>query len=421
VTGCYDRKHVIGEILDGYEILRPLGAGGMGEVYLARTAEGTLRALKIVRSDRQSVQQAASRFKREVMALGKLQHPNIVRIIDAGRLPSSALYLAMEYVAGPDLNAAIGWDGPFAIGDGLKILVQLAAALAYAHGHGIVHRDLKPQNVILEDGDPGRAKIIDFGLAKLVETEGLTRLTEDQQALGSPLFWAPEQSSNSNVGPPADIYALAGIAYYVLSGAPMFKPRPAVALVYAHTHETPESLGERCRGIALPPGLDELVGACASKISAQRPTAAELVVAFDRMLAETPSSGGARRAHKLFTRTGLSNMAQALTSQIRQVLLDLASVLERPTDDIERIQQELSELELELAMLDSDVETAIDPEVETKRDIVAASVAQLHSGLTDAFRDLYDAVNATRKSAPEDAKALYAELDTLVAQYHSHL
>ena len=412
---------MIGEILDGHEILRPLGAGGMGEVYLARTADGDLRALKIVRADRQAAQQAASRFKREVLALGKLQHPNIVRILDAGRLPTGSLYLAMEYVAGPDLHSAIGWDGPFVLGDGLKILVQLAAALAYAHEHGIVHRDLKPQNIILEDGDPGHAKIIDFGLAKLVEGEGLTRLTEDQQALGSPLYWAPEQSSNSNVGPPADIYALAGIAYYVLSGTPMFKSRPAVALVYAHTHETPEPLADRCSGVPLPRGLDDLVRACASKIPAQRPTASQLVVELDRMLAETPSSGGARRAHKLFTRTGLSNMAQALTSQIRQVLLDLAAVIERPTDDIERIQQELSELELDLAMLESDVETAIDPEIESKRDKVAASVAQLHSGLTDAFRDLYDAVNATRKSAPEEAKALYAELDELVAQYHSHL
>jgi serine/threonine-protein kinase len=207
-----------------------------------------------------------------VLALGKLRHPGIIRIIDAGRLPSGALYLSMEYAAGPDLQAAVGWDGAFELGDALKILVQLAAALAYAHDARIVHRDLKPANVILEDGDPARAKIIDFGLAKIAEDEGLTRLTEDKQAVGSPLYWAPEQSTNADVGPPADIYALGGIAYFVLTGEPMFKPRPAVAMVYAHQHEAPEPLSKVCRDLVLPAGLEDWIHACVAK--APRRTAA---------------------------------------------------------------------------------------------------------------------------------------------------
>ena len=410
---------MIGEVLDGHEILRPLGAGGMGEVYLARTASGELRALKVVRADRQTAPQAAGRFKREVLALGKLHHPGIIRVLDVGRLPTGAHYLGMEYVAGPDLQSAIGWDGPFAVGDALQILAQLAAALAYAHGAGIVHRDLKPANVILADGDPARAKIIDFGLAKIVEDQGLTHLTEDKQAIGSPLYWAPEQSTNANVGPPADVYALGGIAYFVLTGEPMFTPRPAVAMVYAHQHEAPEPLAERCRDIALPPGLDELVHACVAKSPAERPRAQEVALALDRMLAQVPSSGGARRAQRLFTSNG-SNMAQALTSQIRQVLFDLAATLDRPTDDIDRIQHELSELELELAMLESDVEIALDVEVAQRRDAVAAAVAQLQTGLADAFRELFDSVTRLRRSAPADAQPLFVELDGLVDQYRTH-
>jgi serine/threonine protein kinase len=406
---------MIGEVVDGHEILRPLGAGGMGEVYLARGAQGALRAFKIVRTDRQTSPQAAARFRREVMALSKLQHPGIIRILDAGRLENGALYLGMEYVAGPDLQAAVGWDGPFPVGDALRILVQLAAALAYAHGAGVIHRDLKPANVILEEGDASRAKIIDFGLAKIVESEGLTRLTEDKQALGSPLYWAPEQSTNNDVGPAADIYSLGGIAYFLLSGEPMFKPRPAVAMVYAHTHEQPQPLRERCRGVELPADLDELVARCVAKIPTHRPTAADLVVALDRMLGTMPSTIGQRRASKrLFTSTSLNNMQDALTNQVRQVLLDLASVLQRPTDDIERIQQELSELELE-----SDVQMAVDPEVEERHAVLAQQLAQLHAALTDAYRELFDAVNADRNRAVPDAHALFSELDSLVEQYRA--
>lgn len=409
---------MIGEVVDGHEILRPLGAGGMGEVYLARGSGGQLRALKVVRADHAASQQAAARLRREVLALGKLQHPAIIRILDAGRLPDGALYLGMEYVAGPDLQAAVGWDGPFPVADALKILVRLAAALAYAHDHGVTHRDLKPANVILEDGDPTRAKIIDFGLAKLAEDEGLTRLTDDKQAVGSPLYWAPEQSTNANVGPAADVYSLAGIAYFAISGEPVFKLRPAVAMVYAHTHESPPLLSARYQG-ALPDGLDQLLQACLAKSPGVRPSAAELLVELDSMLASAPTSASVPRHQRLFTTTNISNFAQALTAQIRQVLLDLANVLERPVDDVERIQHELSELELELAMIESDVESAIDESVAARRDTVASSVVQLQSTLTDAYRELFDAVNSDRGRAVPDAHALFIELDELVEQYRA--
>jgi serine/threonine protein kinase len=408
---------MIGEIVDGHEILRLIGTGGMGEVYLARGRDDQLCALKVVRADHTSSPQAAARFRREVLALRRLQHPGIVHTIDAGQLAGGALYLAMEYAAGPDLKRAIGWSGPFAMGDALRILAQLAAALAYAHEVGIVHRDLKPSNVILVEGRPEQVKIIDFGLAKIVADEGLTRLTDDQELLGSPLYWAPEQSRHASVGSPADVYALGGIAYYVLSGRPMFRPRPDVALVYAHLHETPEPLATRCRGLALPPGLEALVATCVMKAPEARPSAAALVSELDRLIAHVPADAGERRAERLFTVSGMGDLGQALLHQIRQVVLELAAVLERPSDDVDRLQQQVSELELELAVLEADA--VVDPAVGPQRTAVAASVEQLQGALADAYRLLYDDVTARRAALPADGRPLIDELDGLVKQFRA--
>ncbi|MDQ3333799.1 MAG: protein kinase [Myxococcota bacterium] len=410
---------MIGEVLDGHEILRPLGAGGMGEVYLARGEGGALRAFKIVRAD-QDLDAKAGRFRREVLTLGRLKHPNIIQIIDAGRTPAGALYLGMEYVAGPDLQTAINKNGPYPVADAIAILSQLASALAYAHEVGVVHRDLKPPNVILADGDPERVKIIDFGLAKIAADEGLTRLTEDQQVLGSPLYWAPEQSTNANVGPEADVYALGGIAYFVLSGAPIFSSRPGVALVYAHQYALPPPLAERCSDIEVPPALADLIAACIAKAPNERPTAAQVHAELEVLRAQVPTSDGQPRKKRLFSDSE-SNLAQALTSQMRQVLLDLASELELPTDEIERIQSELSEIELELAMVENDLETSVDGRhtVETQRDEIATRVAEKQAALHDAFRTLHAELSAHRGCSSTEATQLFEELDELDAQYQS--
>ena len=392
----------------------------MGEVYLARAAGGALRAFKIVRADEVGAQ-ASARFRREVLTLGRLKHPNIIQIIDAGRTATGALYLGMEYAAGPDLQTAISRNGPYPVGDALAILTQLASALAYAHGLGIVHRDLKPPNVILCEGDPERVKIIDFGLAKIAAEEGLTRLTEDQQVLGSPLYWSPEQSTNANVGPEADVYALGGIAYFVLSGAPIFASRPTVALVYAHQHEQPEPLAQRCADIELPAGLDELVAACVAKNPADRPSAAQLLAELEEMRTLV-SSESVPRKRRLFSDSGNSDLGQALMSQMRQVLLDLAAEVEVETDVIDTLQNELSDLELELAMLDNDLETALDGErapIEAKREDVALRVTAKHAALVEAFRLLHEEIDGHRGCSSLEATQLFEELDELDQQYQA--
>jgi serine/threonine-protein kinase len=410
---------MIGQILDGHEILRLLGAGGMGEVYLARGASG-LRAIKTVRADRDLAPQATGRFRREVLALGKLRHPNIVQIVDAGRLASGGLYLAMEYVAGPNLQAAIDRHGPYPVRDGLAILTQLASALAFAHAQGVVHRDLKPANILIAGGDPAHVKVIDFGLAKITADEGITRVTEDQQVLGSPQYWAPEQSTHADVGPAADIYALGGIAYYVLSGLPLYGQRPSVALVYAHQCEIPAPLGGRCPDLVLPPGLEELVAACVAKAPSERPSGAELAAKLEALRAQASPDAPPRRRRR-FPSASTSDHAEALTSQIRQVLLDLAGVLAADVAAVEALQNALSELELELAMLDADLEVAVEPRqragLAAQRDVLATTIADQRASLGAAFRALYDAVDACRGTASDEAQELFDELDELDEQY----
>jgi len=404
---------VIGQIVDGHEVIRPLGSGGMGEVYLAQKG-GQLRALKVVRADREADGQTVARFRREVLALGKLRHPAIVQIIDAGRLENGGLYLAMEYVAGQDLQAAIGDGGPLSVHDGLAVLARIAAALAYAHAQGIVHRDLKPGNVLLENGDPERAKIIDFGLAKIYAEERLTRLTEDQQVLGSPLYWAPEQSSTAAVGPPADVYGLGGIAYFALSGQPMFKPRPTVALVYAHVHEQPQPLSERCDGIDRE--LDELVLACVAKAPEARPSAAQLADRLERLAQRTPN---VPRPRATPLPPELFSSSEAEANQVRQIALELAAIMQRPTDELDRVQNELSERELDLAMLDSEVDVAIDPIKEHEHDRVGRMVDLLRRALDNEYRALVDDLLAQRARATAEAAPLYAELEALFARYRA--
>ena len=178
-------------------------------------------------------------------------------------------------------------------------------------------------------------------------------------------------------------------------------------------HEIPEPLSGRCSDETLPAGLDELVAACVAKAPADRPSAATLVDELDKLLAQAPTAVPGRRAQRLFTSSGVSDLGQALTNQIRQILVEVASLIDRSTDDVDRIQRELSELE----MLEADPASALDAVLAGKRDAVAAAVAEMQRALADAYRELYDVVTTDRARAPADAQPLYAELDGLVQQY----
>ena len=211
-----------------YKIVRELGRGGMGVVYLARnTLMGRREVLKVVGGHLLSRPAILERFQREIRSAARLQHPNIVSAYSDLRLGES-LALTMEYVEGIDLSRVVKAKGPLPVANACNYVHQSALGLQHAHEHGMVHRDIKPANLILAraSGREGKAvvKVLDFGLAKvIVEGQRESGLTREGQMLGTPDYIAPEQIRDAQSADiRADIYSLGCTLYYLLSGRPPF-------------------------------------------------------------------------------------------------------------------------------------------------------------------------------------------------------
>jgi serine/threonine protein kinase len=220
-----------------YEIKRRLGRGGMGLVYLAENRlTGRAEVLKVVGQLIMERPGALERFLREIRAVAKLRHPNIVTAYYAARL-SDSVVLAMEYVDGLDLAEVVKARGPLPVSDACDHVHQAALGLQHAHEHEMVHRDVKPSNLILtRQGDRDVVKVLDFGLAK-VRSEQPTdgTLTYEGQMLGTPDYIAPEQISDARRADiRADIYSLGATLYYLLVGGPPFPRTSLYDILQAH-------------------------------------------------------------------------------------------------------------------------------------------------------------------------------------------
>lgn len=272
-----------------YTLLRPIGAGGMGEVFLARDERlGRDVALKRLPATRAGDPHAVERFKREARAASALSHPNIVTVFEVGE-SADGWFLAMEFVRGETLATARGADWPLPrIAEALR---QCALALATAHDAGIVHRDIKPENVMVRDD--GYVKLLDFGLARLfTERTGsqggraeLT-LTEPGMLIGTLGYLSPEQASGDAVGPASDIFSLGIIAYELSTGTHPFLAPTQVAMlgaILSRELPAPQSLRDD-----LPAAFDELVRAMLARPAAARPTAREVA---DRLRTFTSLAG----------------------------------------------------------------------------------------------------------------------------------
>ena len=266
--------------LGQYQLKRRLGAGGMGEVYLAEHPH--LRrpcAIKLIRPERAGDPSILRRFMREVQVTATLTHPNTVQVFDYGQTEDGILYYAMEYLQGLGLDELVTREGPLPPGRVVAILRQLCGALSEAHAIGLVHRDLKPGNVILSNrgGLGDVAKLLDFGLVQSpVENQDESRLTHAGLIFGTPGYMSPEQAAGRfDLDARSDIYSLGALAYYLLTGRPPFVRPTIVQTVTAHLTDPVTRPSEFRRDI--PSDLERIVISCLEKELGRRPaTAAEL-------------------------------------------------------------------------------------------------------------------------------------------------
>jgi serine/threonine-protein kinase len=260
---------------DSYRIVKTLGAGAAGEVYLVENlVMRRYEAFKVLKKVEQNQADlvAQGRFKREVRAAQLLAHQNIVATYDAGQLADGRMYLTMEYVEGVSLHDLVQQRGPLPITLACGILAEAADAIHCAHAAGVIHRDIKPHNIILADHPNGKiVRILDFGMAKIQDTnhqESMV-LSADGAIFGTPQYMSPEQCRGNPPDPRTDIYALGCVAFELLLGEPPF--RGGLAVMFAsHLTKPPRVPSTVDPDAGIPPELDAIVLRCLAKPVEQR-------------------------------------------------------------------------------------------------------------------------------------------------------
>jgi serine/threonine protein kinase len=264
---------LVGETLDRYQIVAPIGEGAMGCVYRGtHTVLPREYAIKVLFRDFAGNATQIERFRREAQAASTMSHANIVQVADFVSLQNGITFIVMELIAGHTLEAAIHAQAPFPPKRVGHIARQIAAGLGEAHRMGFVHRDVKPSNIMLSPSPKGEhVKILDFGVVGIGQAPIASRLTGIGHIIGTPTYMAPEQVHDPSVGPAADLYALGVIMFEMLAGEPPFTGVDRTEVFIKHISEPPPSL---------PPaqGLELLVSSLLEKQPEKRPKRADEVI-----------------------------------------------------------------------------------------------------------------------------------------------
>ncbi len=337
----------IGRQIGHYQVLSLLGAGGMGEVYLARdTRLGREIALKLLPAELTTDAGRLGRFEQEARAASALNHPNIITIFEIGQ-EGATHYIATEFIDGQTLRQRMQ-SGRIDLNFALDAAAQIAAALDAAHRRGIVHRDIKPENVMVRRD--GYVKVLDFGLAKLTEPSSpATKPVVDTQAsmlmkeaktesgvvMGTPRYMSPEQARGEKVDARADIFSLGSALYEMITGHAPFTGETPIDVIAAILQDEPPPLSESAPDA--PPGLEEIIGKALRKDRAERyQTARDLLTDLKELKQRieieaklgviVPPSGGGSRQRSLPPKGGTTNIVRRRSKLFAVSALALAAI-----------------------------------------------------------------------------------------------
>ncbi len=275
-----------------YQIIEEVGQGGMGRVYKAVDQElNRIVALKMIKPEISSQPGIVERFKKEIKLASQITHKNVCRIHDLGQA-QGIKFISMQYIKGQDLKGFIKQSGRLTTEKTIDLTMKICAALQAAHDEGVIHRDLKPENIML-DGE-GIAYVMDFGIAKSLEAE---ELTKEGTVVGTPHYMSPQQAAGEEVDHRSDIYSLGAIMYEVLTGRPPFKADSDIGIIHKHITETPKPPSNL--NPQIPKVLEEIILKCLKKKPEERfQKADDVIKAIDEAKPKAISIAESARARK---------------------------------------------------------------------------------------------------------------------------
>ncbi len=431
----------IGQVIGGrFTLVERLAQGGMGVVY--RAVHQVLDrpfAIKLLRPDLLSDEQAARRFRREARAASALSHPHIINIYDYGHTDKGEPYLAMEYAHGPSLFQVLSGtpDHALPLPQAVDIALQIARALRHAHGLSVVHRDIKPENVLLVEAEEHLdfVKVLDFGLARILGWQPLTRVGDD--LLGTPEFMAPEIfSGDHQIGSAVDIYALGALFYELCVGQPPFTGTIR-QVMNGHLSAVPEPLGQRHPDHRVLPDLEQIVQAMLDKAPARRPAAHEVVAQLERLRPWLPRRSA--RSLMLMKTYILSEEERGLSLRTAETYLFAQNplhemttrILPRILQEVDQVEEELSEHSERLGRQARALMRLRFPEVPVRDDTLPAEAARLRLHLSDREQEEEDRslrlalaeeqIAQKRQAAQEQREALHQQILALGDELYDQL